>query len=93
MLRIQEAEARTAACKENERIAELKIRTLGRAMIIPQDELESLVTAQEITDEEIDRARGGTIEARAGSSKRTAKPRTVKRSPSKRGGSVHRYHR
>ena len=63
LLRILEDEARTSAGKENERIAELKIRTRGRAMLIPQDELESLVTAQEITDEEIDRARDVTIEA------------------------------
>ena len=35
-------------------------------MHIPKDELASLVTAQEITDAEIDRARGVTIEVRAG---------------------------
>ena len=39
----------------------------------------SLVTAQEITDEEIDRARGLNIEVRAGTSKSTAKLITVTR--------------
>ena len=82
MMRIQEAEARAAAGVLNERIGELKIKTLVRALHIPEDELAIVLTGQEITDEELDRARGVTIEVRPG------KPRTVTRTPTRKAGSL-----
>ena len=48
---VADAEARAATRVENERIAELKIKTLGRALHLPEDELASVMTAQEITNE------------------------------------------
>ena len=60
MMHIAEAEARATAVVENERIAELKIKTL------PEYKVASVLTAQEITDEELDKARGVPIEVNPG---------------------------
>ena len=83
MMGIADAKARAAAGVENERITYLNIKTLGRALHLPEDTLASVLTAQDTKNEELDR-RG----VRTGKSRSTDQPRIVKRTPTQKAGSL-----
>ena len=88
MVRAADAEARAEAAMENARIGELKNKTLGRALHLPEEEFASVLTVQELTDEQLDSARGVTIEVWPGNSRSTEQPRVVTRTPTGKAGSL-----